>query len=74
MRHAHTRHLRCTLPAYGTREHFEWSANGDSLRELEPAEHIQREPEQFWTVPRSLILAAFVAVVIAHHIPWSAKL
>lgn len=43
MKHAHTRHLRCTRPAYGTREHFDWSANGDSLRELEPAEHIQRD-------------------------------
>lgn len=40
----HTRHARCTRPAYGTREHFDWSANGDSLRELEPAEHIQADP------------------------------
>jgi hypothetical protein len=47
----HTRHARCTRPAYGTREHFDWSASGDSLRELEPAEHIQRDA---WTVIRSI--------------------
>ncbi len=44
MKHAHTRHLRCTRPAYGTKAHFEWSANGDSLRELEPAEIMQVAP------------------------------
>lgn len=44
MKHAHLRHLRCTRPAYGTREHFDWSANGDSLRELEPAETMQVAP------------------------------
>lgn len=43
MTRAFSRHLRGTLPAYGTKDHFDWSANGDSLRELEPAEHIQRD-------------------------------
>ena len=55
MKHAHLRHLRCTRPAYGTKDHFDWSANGDSLRELEPvlppAEHIQTDP---LTVLRSI--------------------
>lgn len=34
---AFTRHARMAhRPAIGTREHFDWSANGDGLRELEP--------------------------------------
>ena len=37
----HTHHLR---GAIGTRDHFDWSANGDSLRELEPAEIMQVVP------------------------------
>lgn len=44
MTRAFSRHLRGTLPAYGTKDHFEWSANGDSLRELEPAETMQVAP------------------------------
>ena len=44
MTRAFSRHLRGTLPAYGTKDHFDWSANGDSLRELEPAEIMQVAP------------------------------
>lgn len=44
MTRAFSRHLRGTLPAYGTKSHFDWSANGDSLRELEPAEIMQVAP------------------------------
>lgn len=37
MTRAFTRHKRMAhRPAIGTREHFDWSANGDGLRELEP--------------------------------------
>ena len=62
----HTRHMRSAI---GTREHFEWSANGDSLRELEPAEDYQRElPLAGATVPMWIYPAAgvfaFVAVVL----------
>ncbi len=62
----HTRHARCTRPAYGTREHFDWSANGDSLRELEPAEHIQADP---LTIIRSIdraemLWAAFIFLAL----------
>ena len=39
MTRAFTRHARMAhRPAIGTREHFDWSANGDGLRELEPVE------------------------------------
>lgn len=37
----HTHHLR---GAIGTHEHFDWSANGDSIRELEPVEVMQVAP------------------------------
>lgn len=37
----HTRHLR---GAIGTRGHYDWSANGDGLRELEPVEIMQVAP------------------------------
>ena len=75
MKHAHLRHLRCTRPAYGTREHFDWSANGDSLRELEPAEHIQREERAATiSIHFALCLALFGAGIIVHHVLWSAKL
>lgn len=66
----HTRHARCTRPAYGTKPHFDWSANGDSLRELEPAEHIQADPltvlrsiervEMLWTA--FIFVSAFVGI------------
>ena len=49
----HLHHLR---GAVGTRSHFDWSANEDSLRELEPAEHIQTDP---LTVLRSIDRADF---------------
>lgn len=57
MTRAYTHHLRGTLPAYGTKDHFDWSANGDSLRELEPAEHIQADP---LAVLRSIDRAEFI--------------
>ena len=41
---------------------------------LVPAEDIQREPEQFWTVKRSLFFAALCVVLVLHHAQWSAKL
>lgn len=44
MTRAFSRHLRGTLPAYGTKDHFDWAASGDSLRELEPAEIMQVAP------------------------------
>lgn len=44
------------------------------LRLLPPAEHIQGEPEQFWTLRRALLLAAFAAVVVIHHSNWSSSL
>ena len=62
----HTRHMRSAI---GTREHFEWSANGDSLRELEPAEDCQRElPLAGATVPTwiypATVVFAFLAICI----------
>lgn len=33
-----------TRPAYGTRQHFDWSANGDGLPEMEPC--FAEEPVQ----------------------------
>lgn len=44
------------------------------LRLLPPAEHIQREPEQFWTLRRALLLAAFAAALLIHHSNWSSSL
>ena len=48
MKHAHLRHLRGTRPAYGTSyadalEQFNRATHEDALRELEPAEHNQRD-------------------------------
>ena len=62
----HTHHLR--VP----REHFHWSANGDGLRELEPAEGIQREqPLRGATVPLWMFPApaalTFVLTIIRSH-------
>lgn len=66
----HTRHARCTRPAYGTKGHFDWAASGDSLRELEPAEHIQAHPltvlnsieraEMLWAA--FIFVSAFVGI------------
>lgn len=62
----HTHHMRSAI---GSREHFDWSANGDSLRELEPAEHVQREPPlagatvPMWIYPATVVFA-FLAIVI----------
>lgn len=51
----HTHHLR------GTRAHFDWSANGDGLCELEPAESIQREPVSvIRSIPIRDIVTAFI--------------
>jgi hypothetical protein len=60
----HTHHLRCTRPAYGTKPHFDWSANGDSLRELEPVEHIQRDAlSVIRSIERAeIVWAAFIFV------------
>lgn len=63
MTRAFSRHLRCTRPAYGTKDHFDWSANGDSLRELEPAEIMQVAPFDHATplnVIRSIDRAGFI--------------
>ena len=65
----HTHHLR---GAIGTRDHFDWSANGDSLRELEPAEIMQVAPFDHATplnVIRSidraeLVWAAFIFLAL----------
>lgn len=63
MTRAYTHHLRGTLPAYGTKDHFDWSANGDSLRELEPAEHIQTDPLTVMkSIERAEIIWAFTIV------------
>lgn len=70
----HTHHLRCTRPAYGAKDHFDWAASGDSLRELEPvlppAEHIQRDAlsvirsieraDRLWTA--FLFVSAFAGI------------
>lgn len=72
MKHAHLRHLRCKRPAVGTKSHFDWSANGDSLRELEPAETMQVAPFDHATplnVIRSidrteLVWAAFIFLAL----------
>lgn len=44
------------------------------LRCLPPAEELQRDPEQFWTVKRSLFFAAVVAAIVIHHSNWSSSL
>ena len=69
MTNVHTRHMRSIRPAYGTKDHFDWSANGDSLRELEPAEDYQRElplagaTVPMWIYPAAAVFA-FLAIVI----------
>ncbi len=55
----HTRHARCTRPAYGT--------TGDSLRELEPAEHIQADP---LTIIRSIERAEIVWTAFIFLFAW----
>lgn len=65
----HLHHLR---GAVGTRSHFDWSANGDSLRELEPAETMQVAPfdhatplEVIRSIDRAEILwAAFIFLAL----------
>lgn len=66
----YTRHLR---GAIGTRENFDWSANGDGPRELEPvfAEELQRQPLAGATVPLWIYPAttvfAFLAIILWSH-------
>lgn len=65
----HLHHLR---GAIGTRSHFDWEANGDSLRELEPAEIMQVAPFDHATplnvirsIDRSeLVWAAFIFLAL----------
>lgn len=72
MNHVHTHHARCPRPAYGTKDHFDWSASGDSLRELEPAETMQVAPFDHATplnvirsIDRSeLVWAAFIFLAL----------
>lgn len=65
----HTRHLR---GAIGSREHFDWAANGDSLRELEPVFAPTEQPQPIvgtgigWVVPMAFVLAVGMTIVWAN--------
>lgn len=68
----HTRHARMIRPAIGTREHFDWSANGDGLRELEPvrAEEMQMPLHgatvPLWIYPVAFLLGVAITVIGAN--------
>ena len=63
----HTRHLR---GAIGSREHFEWAANGDSLRDFEPVLAQESQPivgtGLGWVVPMAFVLSVAITVIGAN--------
>lgn len=69
MINVHTHHLRG--PRY-SREHFNWSANGDGLLELEPAESIQRDRPlrgagvPLWMIPATAALTFVLTIIWSH--------
>lgn len=59
-----------TRPAYGTREHFDYSANGDGLPEMEPCFAEEMQPElvgsHSWTVlPMFAVMVALLVGIWA---------